>query len=94
LWISGKESACNAGDPGSVPGSGRSPGDGNGYPLQYSCLDNPMDRETWKAIIHGVAEIQTQLSTTTGEKNKLRCKNVKRILLQTKAAEIGRQPQS
>ena len=41
----GKQSACNAGDLGSVPGSGRSPGEGNGYPLQYSCLENPMDRE-------------------------------------------------
>ena len=40
----GKESACNAGDPGSIPGSGRAPGEGNGYPLQYSCLENPMDR--------------------------------------------------
>ena len=40
----GKESACNAGDPGLIPGSGRSPGEGNGYPLQYSCLENPMDR--------------------------------------------------
>ena len=44
-WLSGKESACQAGDAGSIPGSGRSPGDGNGNPLQYSCLENPMDRE-------------------------------------------------
>ena len=43
----GKESACNAGDPGSIPGSGRAPGEGNGYPLQYSCLENPMDRGAW-----------------------------------------------
>ena len=43
----GKESACNAGDPGSIPGSGRSPGEGNGNPLQYSCLENSMDREAW-----------------------------------------------
>ena len=43
-WFSGKESACNAGDVGSIPGSGRSPGEGNGNPLQYSCLENPMDR--------------------------------------------------
>ena len=41
----GKEPACNVGDPGSIPGSGRSPEEGNGYPLQYSCLENPMDRE-------------------------------------------------
>ena len=43
----GKASACNAGDPGSVPGSGRSPGEGNGNPLQYSCLENPIDGEAW-----------------------------------------------
>ena len=46
---SGKESTCNAGDPGLIPGSGRSPGGRNGYPLQYSCLENSMDREAWKA---------------------------------------------
>ena len=45
----GKESACNAGDPGLVPGLGRSPGEGNGNPLQYSCLENPMDRGAWQA---------------------------------------------
>ena len=53
----GKESACNAGDLGSVPGSRRSPGEGNGNPLQYSCLENPMDREAWQAIGHGVARV-------------------------------------
>ena len=46
----GKESACNAGDPGLIPGSGRSPGEGNGYPLQYFCLENSMDRRAWQAI--------------------------------------------
>ena len=50
----GKESACNAGDPGSIPGSGRSPGGGNGYPLWYSHLRNPMDRGAWCATVHGV----------------------------------------
>ena len=55
----GKESACNAGDPGSIPGSGRSPGEENGNPLQYSCLGNPMDRGTWWATVHGVTESQT-----------------------------------
>ena len=49
-----KESACNAGDMGSIPGSGRSPGEGNGYPLQYSCLENSMDRGAWCVIVHGV----------------------------------------
>ena len=52
----GKESACNSEDAGSIPGSGRSPGEGNGNPLQYFCLENPMDRETWQAIVHGVAK--------------------------------------
>ena len=46
----GKESACNTGDQGSIPGSGRSPGEGNGNPLQYSCLENPMDRGDWQAL--------------------------------------------
>ena len=58
----GKESACNAGDPGSIPGLGRSPGEGNGNPLQYSCLENPMDRGAWQAIVHGIAKSQTRLS--------------------------------
>ena len=49
----GKASAYNVGDAGSMPGSGRSPGGGNGNPLQYSCLKNPMDRETWQATVHG-----------------------------------------
>ena len=48
--LDGKEPACNASDPGSIPGLGRSPGEGNGYPLQYSCLENPMDRGAWQAI--------------------------------------------
>ena len=53
----GKESACNAGDLGSIPGLGRSPGEGNGNPLQYLCLENPTDRGAWLAIVHGVAEL-------------------------------------
>ena len=56
-WLSGKESACQAGDAGLIPGSGRSPGEGNGNPLQYSCLENPMDREAWLAIVHEVAKV-------------------------------------
>ena len=47
----GKEGACNAGDVGSIPGSGRSPGEGKGYSLQYSCLENPMDRGAWRAVV-------------------------------------------
>ena len=56
---SSKESACNAGDPGSVPGLGRSPGEGNGNPLQYSCLENSMNREAWQATVHGVSKSKT-----------------------------------
>ena len=60
-----KASACNAGDLGSIPGSGRSPGEGNGNPLQYSCLENPTDRGAWWATVHGVTKSQTQLSDFT-----------------------------
>ena len=67
----GKESACNTGDLGSIPGLGRSPGEGNGNPLQYACLGNPMDRRAWwatvhgshKRVRHGLATKQQQLST-------------------------------
>ena len=55
----GKESASKAGDPGSIPGSGRSTGEGNGNPLQYSGLENSMDRGAWRATVHGVAEGRT-----------------------------------
>ena len=60
-----KASACNAGDLGLIPGLGRSPGEGNGNPLQYSCLENPMDRGAWWATVHGVAKSRTQLSDFT-----------------------------
>ena len=60
-----KVSACNAGDLSSIPGLGRSPGEGNGNPLQYSCLENPMDRGAWWATVHGVALSQTGLSDFT-----------------------------
>ena len=56
-----KASASNAGDLGSIPGSGRSPGEGNGNPLQDSCLENPMDRGVWWATVHRVAKSRTQL---------------------------------
>ena len=60
-----KASAYNAGDLGSMPGSGRSPGEGNSNPLLYSCLENPMDGETWQAILHRVAKSRTRLSDFT-----------------------------
>ena len=58
----GKESTCNAGDLGSIPGLGRPPGEGKGYAHQYSCLENPMDRGAWRATVHGVAKSWTRLS--------------------------------
>ena len=59
----GKESACNAGDLGSIPGLRRSSGEGNGNPLQYSCLENPMDRGAWQATVHGVTRVRNDLAT-------------------------------
>ena len=61
----GKAPACSMGDPGSIPGSGRSPGEGNGNPLQYSCLENSMDGGAWWATVHGVAKSRTRLSDFT-----------------------------
>ena len=61
----GKASACNAGDLGLIPGLGRFPGEGNGNPLQYSCLENPMDGGTGYATVHGVARSQTRLRDFT-----------------------------
>ena len=58
-----QESACNTGDPVSIPGFARSPGDGNGNPLQYSCLENPTDRGAWQATVHGVERIGHDLVT-------------------------------
>ena len=58
----GKESACSAGDPGLVPGSGGSPGEGSGHPLRYSCREDSMDRGAWWATVHRITEHETQLS--------------------------------
>ena len=58
-----KSFACSAGDLGLIPGMGRSSGEGNGYPFQYSCLENPMDRGAWQAIVHGVARVGHDLAT-------------------------------
>ena len=59
----GKESACNTGDPGSIPGLGRSSGEGKGYLLQCSHLENPMDRGAWQATVHGIARVRHDLAT-------------------------------
>ena len=60
----GKESACNAGDLGLIPGLERSPGERNGNPLQYPCLENPMDRGSWWATLHGITRVRHDLVTT------------------------------
>ena len=57
-----KKHPASLGDAGSIPGSGKSPGEGNGNPLQYSCLENSMDRGAWQTVVHGVKKTQTQLS--------------------------------
>ena len=62
MFSDGKESACNARDLGSIPGSGRSPGEMNGNPLQYSCLENSIDREDWQATVNRVTKSRTRLS--------------------------------
>ena len=67
----GKVSAYNAGNPGSIPGSGRSPGEGNGNPLQYSCLENPMDGGAWLATVQGVTKSWTRLRHFTLKENEL-----------------------
>ena len=64
----GKESACHVEDPGLIPGLGRCPGEGNGYPLQYSCLENPMDRGAWQATVHGGCKESDTTDTNTFNK--------------------------
>ena len=71
----GKESACSAGDPGLTPGSGRSPGEGNGNPLQDSCLENPMNSGTWQAIVHRIARVRHDLATKPPNNKPLKHKN-------------------
>ena len=61
-WFRGEETACNTGDPGLIPGSGRSPGGGHGYPLQCSCLENAMDRGAWWAAVHRVLKSWTYVN--------------------------------
>ena len=68
-----KETACIVGDPGLIPGSGRSPGEGNGNPLQYSCLENSMDRGAWRASVHAV---QSRIRLSDGARVHRAVKNV------------------
>ena len=78
MWFSGgsdgKASVYNAGDPGSIPGLGRSPGEGDGNPLQYYCLENPMDRGAWQATVHGVTKSWTRLSNVLSKSGSGRSK--------------------
>ena len=76
-WLSGKVSACNSGDPGSIPGSRRSLGGGDGNPLQYSCLENSMERGVWQVTVHRVIKSQTWLSNW----KRTHTTNVQRSLL-------------
>ena len=89
----GKASACNMGDLGSIPGLGRSPGEGNGNPLQYSCLENPRDGGTWKATVHGVAKSQTWLSNFTSLHLMWRADSLEKTLMlgKTEGRRRGRQ---
>ena len=72
-WLSGKESSCQAGDIGSIPRSGRYPGEGNGNPLQYSCLGNPMDRVAWWAIVLGLQRVRHYLTTKQQRQETTKC---------------------
>ena len=69
----GKESTCNAGDSGLIPGSGISPGEGHSNPLRYSCLGNPMDRGGWQAIVHGVTRVGHDLMTKQQQQHPEGC---------------------
>ena len=80
----GKESTCSARDPGLIPGSRRSPVEGNGNPLQYSCLENPMDRGAWQAIVHGVTK-----SGTRSVMSPSRTISIWGVLLQSHFSSVG-----
>ena len=70
----GKESACDAGDLGSIPGSGRYPGEGNVNPLQYSCLEKSMDKGAWQVTVHGLVRVRHDLATKTPpSKKEMKC---------------------
>ena len=85
----GKVPACKVGDPGLIPGSGRSPGEGNGHPLQYSCLENSMDGGAWWPTVQGVTKSQTQLSNFTLFENTVKNKN----FMYSSVEELGHENQ-
>ena len=76
----GKVSACNVGDPGSIPGLGRSPGEGNGNPIQYACLENPRDRGSWWAAVCGVAQSRTQLKRLSSSSSSSRASLIAQLV--------------
>ena len=82
-------SACHAGDLGSIPGLGRSPGEGNGNPLQYSCLENPMDRGAWWAAVQGVAKSRTRLSDFTSLQGSNTTNSIQTSRKQKRAAYLA-----
>ena len=75
-----KELTCNAGDPGLIPMSGKSPGEGKGNPFEYSCLGNPMDSGTWQAAVHGVARVGHELVTKPQPPSTCRGKHAQGLL--------------
>ena len=79
--LDSKESAFSVGDLRSIPGSGRSPGDGNGYPLQYSCLKNPMDRGSWQATVHGVRKESGMMVPTAAVLNNVQVTKLTTLVL-------------
>ena len=85
----GKVPACKVGDPGLIPGSGRSPGEGNGHPLQYSCLENSMDGGAWWPTVQGVTKSQTQLSNFPLFENTVKDKN----FMYSSVEELGHENQ-
>ena len=89
----GKASACNVGDLGSILRLERSPGEENGNPLQYSCMENSMDRGAWQAIVHGVAKSQTRLSNFTSSQH-FSFPSDDSVQLEVKTTEQGRSTQS
>ena len=83
-WLTGKEFAYNAGNTGSVPGPGRSPGEGNGNPLQYSQLENPMHREAWWVIVHWVTRVGHNLATKQQQKHRVEDERVGSPVIETR----------